>query len=94
MRTVLALTLTLAITTAVAQTTSPDQAAPPDRRCAPETKQGTPGADLSDKLAKSRGVICPPGVDAEMSQPPPSGGTMKVVPPPGSPGGNPQVQPK
>ena len=50
---------------------------------------------LSDQLADSKGIICPPaGVDLEMQQKPPEGGTMKVIPPPGSPGGNPSVQPK
>ena len=50
---------------------------------------------LSDQLAQSKGVICPPaGVDPEMQQKPQEGGTLKVIPPPGSPGGNPSVQPK
>ncbi|HTV26594.1 MAG TPA: hypothetical protein VMF32_02310 [Xanthobacteraceae bacterium] len=52
------------------------------------------GANLSDKLAKSGGVICPPNVDPDMKAPTPKGGTMPVIPPPGSPGGNPNVQPK
>jgi hypothetical protein len=29
-----------------------------------------------------------------MRQTPPEGGALKVIPPPGSPGGNPSVQPK
>lgn len=50
---------------------------------------------LSDQLAASKGVICPPaGIDPQMQQPPPEGGAMKIIPPPGSPGGNPDVQPK
>ncbi len=50
---------------------------------------------LSDQLADSKGVICPPaGVDPQMQQRPPEGGAMKVIPPPGAPGGNPNVQPK
>jgi len=54
-----------------------------------------PGATLSDKLAQSNGVICPPaGVDPEIREPTPPGGSMKVIPPPGTPGGNPNVQPK
>ena len=37
---------------------------------------------LSDKLAQSNGVICPPPhVDPEMKQPAPGGGTMPVIPP-------------
>jgi hypothetical protein len=51
---------------------------------------------LSDRLARSDGVICPPQqVDPDIRQPPPSnGGAMPVIPPPGSPGGDPSVQPK
>ena len=57
--------------------------------------QKQPGANLSDKLAQSNGVICPPpGVDPEIHEPTPPGGSMKVIPPPGTPGGNPNVQPK
>ena len=52
--------------------------------------------DLSEKLARSGGVICPPEhVDPEIRQPtPPTGGSMPVIPPPGSPGGDQSVQPK
>jgi hypothetical protein len=50
---------------------------------------------LSDKLAKSDGVLCPPGgVDTEMHVPPPKTGTTPVIPPPGSPGGDQTVRPK
>jgi hypothetical protein len=57
--------------------------------------QKQPGDTLSDKLAQSGGVICPPpGVDPEINEPTPPGGPMPVIPPPGSPGGNPNVQPK
>ena len=48
---------------------------------------------LSDKLARSDGVICPPeNVDPEIKAPTPPGGPMPVIPPPGSPGGDPNVQ--
>lgn len=50
---------------------------------------------LSDHLAKSGGVICPPpGVDPEIRARTPEGGTTPVIPPPGSPGGDQSVQPK
>ncbi len=53
------------------------------------------GRNLSDKLAASNGVICPPGqVDPEIRAPTPPGGAMPVIPPPGSPGGDPSVTPK
>jgi hypothetical protein len=50
---------------------------------------------LSDRLARSDGVICPPDhVDPEIKQPTPPGGPMPVIPPPGSPGGDQSVAPK
>jgi hypothetical protein len=50
---------------------------------------------LGDKLAKSDGVLCPPaGVDPEMRAPAPEVGKTPVIPPPGSPGGDPYVRPK
>jgi hypothetical protein len=53
------------------------------------------GRNLSDKLAQSGGVICPPSqVDPAIKAPTPQGGAMPVIPPPGSPGGNPNIQPK
>jgi len=53
------------------------------------------GKSLSDQLAQSKGVICPPDhVDPDMKKPTPPGGAMQVIPPPGSPGGDPNVQPK
>jgi hypothetical protein len=50
--------------------------------------------DLSNKLGQSNGVICPPDVDQGMKAPTPNTGNMRVIPPPGSPGGSPNVQPK
>lgn len=51
--------------------------------------------NLSSKLAQSDGVICPPTqVDPEIHAPAPQGGPMPVIPPPGTPGGDPKVQPK
>ena len=53
------------------------------------------GRNLSDQLARTDGVICPPAhVDPEIKQPTPPGGAMPVIPPPGSPGGDPSIQPK
>ncbi|MGV7212909.1 hypothetical protein [Bradyrhizobium sp. UFLA05-112] len=50
---------------------------------------------LGDKLAKSDGVLCPPsGVDPEMRAPAPEVGKTPIIPPPGSPGGDPNVRPK
>ena len=59
------------------------------------TTTGQAGEPLSDKLAKSDGVLCPPGgVDPEIRAPTPDAGNTPVIPPPGSPGGNPNVRPK
>ena len=53
------------------------------------------GSSSSD-LSRSGGVIRPPAdVDPQMKQMPPSSGDrMPVIPPPGTPGGNPSVKPK
>jgi hypothetical protein len=81
------LSLALAGTT-VAQTTQ--QNGNP-KSCA---NSGGSSGDLSNKLSQSGGVICPPDVDQGMKAPTPNTGKMPVIPPPGSPGGNPNVQPK
>ncbi len=89
-----------------AQQTAPPS---PDRStCAAMEKGAHPGAvapegqttgqarePLGDKLARSDGVLCPPaGVDPEMHAPAPDAGKTPVIPPPGSPGGDPSVRPK
>ena len=52
-------------------------------------------ANLSDQLSQSNGVICPPsGVDPKMAAPPREGGAMPIIPPPGTPGGDPNTVPK
>jgi hypothetical protein len=68
----------------------------PNRATAPDTTTGQSREPLGDRLAKSDGVLCPPsGVDPEMHAPAPStDGSMPVIPPPGSPGGDPTVRPK
>src|SRR5262249_5804874 len=72
-----------------------DAACPPDVKGEPPTVGGGGSAPLSDKLAQSKGVICPPsGVDREMQVAPPDGGRLKGIPPPGTPGGGPNVQPE
>jgi hypothetical protein len=69
---------------------------PPDVGGDPPTVGGGPNSGpLSDRLAQSNGVICPPtGMDRDMQVTPPGGGRLKVIPPPGSPGGNRNVQPE
>lgn len=87
-----------------AQAETPQPLVPPDRTvCPPDTTGQNPprlgdnsrDQNLSDRLADSKGVICPPaGVDPGLSAPPPGGGRTPVIPPPGTPGGDQSVQPK
>lgn len=80
----------------------PKGCAPGERLQTPEPKPGgsptapqtTTGENLSDKLARTDGVLCPPNVDPDIRQPAPGGGKTPVIPPPGSPGGDPGIQPK
>jgi len=50
---------------------------------------------LSEHLAQSGGVICPPpAVDPQIKAPTPNVGTMPIIKPPGTPGGDQSIQPK
>ena len=54
---------------------------------------GTSGANPSDKLARTDGVICPPPhLDPDIRAPAPGGGRTPVIPPAGE--GDPAVRPK
>jgi hypothetical protein len=70
--------------------------APPNAPSPPPEKIAPPDQDLSSRLSKQKGMITPPNVDPGMAVSPPrnSGATTPVIPPPGSPGGNPSVVPK
>jgi hypothetical protein len=74
----------------------PTKPVPPRGTIAPEGSTNSQAAEpLGDKLAKSDGVLCPPaGVDPEIRAPTPNAGNTPVIPPPGSPGGDPTVRPK
>jgi hypothetical protein len=62
----------------------------PDR-----TTTGQRTEPLGERLARSDGVLCPPpGVDPEIHAPAPDVGKTPVIPPPGSPGGDPTIRPK
>lgn len=67
---------------------------PTERGPAAPGGSATTGENLSDKLARTDGVICPPNVDPEIKAPTPDVGKMPVIPPPGTPGGDPGVRPK
>jgi len=79
-----------------AQSTPTDRDPPPKS----ETEGQSPPApndNPSQQLDRSKGVIRPPqSVDPEIQVPPPDPGAQKtpVIPPPGSPGGDPTIQPK
>jgi hypothetical protein len=55
-----------------------------------------PSGNLSERLKESEGVIKPPeNVDPGIQKKPPEdSGKMPVIPPPGAPGGDPNVKPK
>jgi hypothetical protein len=89
--------------TTIAQAQSERQApaTPPTRNdCtpanrAPSSNETTGSAPLGERLSQSKGVICPPaGVDPGITVPPVGGGRMPVIPPPGTPGGDPGIVPK
>jgi hypothetical protein len=74
---------------------TPTQAAPSQGTInTPTTGQG--GEQLTDKLARSDGVLCPPaGVDPDIRVPAPStGSNMPVIPPQGSSGSDSSMRPK
>ena len=75
---------------------APMQPVPPRGTVAPEgSTTGQRAEPLGDKLARSDGVLCPPsGVDPEIRAPTPDTGNTPVIPPPGSPGGDPTIRPK
>jgi hypothetical protein len=77
-----------------------DQASPP---APPEVMEDAPAkapdaGSLSEELERSEGVIAPPdpGVDPGLVRPAPDtrGTAMPVIPPPGTPEGDPNVRPK
>jgi hypothetical protein len=104
----LALMLGVATTPAWAQTpptaaptapsppVAPGSPAVPPEKIVPPTGSGATGRTMSDQLSKDRGTVTPPSnVDPSMAvHPGTHGSTMPVIPPPGSPGGNPAVVPK
>jgi hypothetical protein len=92
---------------AVAQSADPGRERSPStvdpKACTPNERQeqgrrgpdasATKGESTTDKLARTEGVICPPNVDPEIKAPTPEAGKTPVIPPPGSPGGDPGVRP-
>ena len=62
----------------------------------PQSRSSSPPGSLSHQLSRSGGVIHPPATRDRGVVKPPNQGISRtpVIPPPGSPGGNPNVQPK
>ena len=91
-----------------AATLAPDATAAPASGATPADKapgkipedpatSGSSTEPLSEKLDRQGGVLRPPaGVDREMTQPPPAIGShsMPVIPPPGTPDGKPEINPR
>ena len=103
MRTILTLSAAMLFACAAASAQQQDRAGVPEKGQRPPTLMPLPdqtegsGSSLTDRLSKSGGVIRPPAdPDPAMKQPtPPTGpNSMPVVPPPGTPGGDPTVKPK
>lgn len=78
-----------AFSSARAETVTPSVPAP-DQRCVPhqqapgeqQTEGRAPGNGLSERLARSGGVICPPEVeDRDIRRPTPDTGRTPVIPP-------------
>jgi hypothetical protein len=96
--------VTSVVLTGMAFAQAPAPAPPAAVPQAPECSRGalpaTPGettgsTDIGDQLSRSKGIICPPaGVDPGISAPLVGGGRTPVIPPPGTPGGDPTIIPK
>jgi len=67
-----------------------------DPTCSAGRTAPPPAGDqsLSKKLEQTDGVICPPDIDPDIKAPTQQAGRTPVIPPPGSPGGDPTVRPK
>jgi hypothetical protein len=77
---------------------APRETVPQPRDVVPQAKEpGAASGTLSEQLSRSGGVIQPPPhADPKIEAPTPNPGakSMPVIPPPGSPGGDPNVKPK
>jgi hypothetical protein len=78
-----------------APSASPNQG-PGTTNQVPQSGSSSPPGSLSHQLSRSGGVIQPPATGDQGVVPPPNQGVSRtpVIPPPGSPGGNPSVEPK
>ena len=92
--------ISLAVAIVAAMAVAWPQAARAERAQQPKTEtegQAPRSEDLSKRLDRTDGVIRPPqSIDPEIHvpAPQPNPGTTKVIPPPGTPGGDQSVDPK
>ncbi len=96
-----AMLLCAGIGIAVAQTQNGATGAAPNQEPGangqvPQSDSSAAPGSLSHELNRSGGVIRPPAIHDPGVVSPPNQGVSRtpVIPPPGSPGGNPNVQPK
>jgi hypothetical protein len=80
---------------ALAQNVQPQIPQAPSPTAPPE-KIAPADGDTSDRLSQQKSTVVPSNVDPKMTVAPPRGGsgTMTVIPPPGTPGGEGSVVPK
>jgi hypothetical protein len=79
------------------QMAPPNSPSPPPEQIRPaDPKDGAAGQTLSDRLSRQQGTLQPPAVDPGIQTPVPrhGEGTMPVIRPPGTPGGDQRVVPK
>ena len=75
------------------QTPQSESTGPQDPRSTGSTSRSN--QPLSERLESTEGVIRPPeNIAPDIAIRPPDPGTTRVIPPPGAPGGDPNVQPK
>jgi len=86
------------VTPAAAQDAPKLEAPNPDVEGTPTPRLPDSNESVGERLERSDGVIRPPeGAAPDMRVPPKdpgAGSTMPVIPPPGTPGGDPGVRPK
>jgi hypothetical protein len=80
------------------QVAPPNSPSPPPEQIRPaDPNNGAAGSQtLSDKLSRQQGTLQPPAIDPGIRKPVPQRGqgSMPVIPPPGTPGGDQKVVPK
>jgi hypothetical protein len=84
-----ALAISLAGTSLAGTSPAMAQAADP-KGCTPQERSN----EALQKSGQTAGVMCPPDVDPAMKAPTPQTGDSSIIPPPGNPGSNTNVQPK